>query len=74
MLFIFFFFFRYVICFSCYFDCKDTNLFFFGKILFSESPKNNQPNLIPKSAARAILPTLAGGFQAFVQLALQQLI
>ena len=29
------------------------------------------PILIPKSSVRAIFPALAGGFQAFVQLALQ---
>jgi hypothetical protein len=33
----------------------------------------NHPNLILKLTVSAILPTLAGGLQAFVQLALQQL-
>ena len=33
----------------------------------------NQQNIILKLFLRAILPALAGGFQTFVQLALQQL-
>jgi hypothetical protein len=35
--------------------------------------KSKHPNFIPK-LVRAILPALAGGFQTFVQLALQQLL
>lgn len=33
----------------------------------------HQPNFIPKSTVRMILPALAGSLQAFVQLTLQQL-